>query len=105
MTFSIGGYSGGLAVVMLLSFLLEWAIFQRVFDDSVRYKVISVIVAWFAGATSVGFGAATGLPLVDVYVNYGFAALFIGFLFYRQGLALREGAELAAAKRAGEISG
>jgi hypothetical protein len=85
--FFAGQIVGGFIGIYLLSTLFEWALFKRVMDDPVKGKDSSVLAAWlFSLAASVYAGRDT---LVAHLIAYTLAALVIGALKHRKGLALR----------------
>jgi hypothetical protein len=84
-------FVAGLVGVWLLSTLLEWVIFQRVFDDPVKGKLVSVVVAWIIGCVSYGYNTADGGPFqFHGFAIYTVPALIVGFFGWRRGLKLRK---------------
>lgn len=87
----IGGIMGGTIAIYILSFLWEWLVFKRVFDDPVAGKLTSVGVALLMATLLAGYGMAPrGIFAWWASIYYIPGAALLAFLGYCRGLKLRE---------------
>jgi peptidoglycan/LPS O-acetylase OafA/YrhL len=76
----LGMVVGGVLVVLILSWLLEWAIFKRVLDEAESGITASVVVAAFLAIVLYGFGTANGhgwSPSFEAMFAYALAACIV----------------------------
>jgi len=91
MAYLLGEIFGGMLAIFLLWSLFEWAIFKRVFDDPMKGKLTSVLVAYLAGSTIAGFGGADGGPYYwPAFIDYVIPAVIVGCFVYFSGKRLKE---------------
>jgi len=94
----IAFFAGSLMAVFILAWVFEKILFQRIFDDPVKGKTVSVAAAWLVTGTIGGFGFADGGPYFwPAFLAYLPAAIVLGLLAYRRGLRIRKENETADA--------
>lgn len=82
-----GQLIGGVISVTLLSWLIEWALTSRYFDDPVQGKVASVIAAFAVGLT---LYTLNGRDFITAVLAYGIPAILVGMWKYRSGVRQRD---------------
>lgn len=81
-----GRIVGGTIAILLLSWLIEWALLKRVLNDAVQGKVGSVIAAFLIAAI---IYSMNGDPL-NALIAYGVPALPIAIWKRSQGIKARD---------------
>lgn len=100
----LGETLGGMIGIFLLSALVEWAVCKRVFDDPVKGKLTSVLVAFLLASIGAGYGQANGGPYQwGAFADYVTPALIIGCFAYYSGRRLKEKIEADSAHQALEV--
>lgn len=87
---AFGFFIGTVLLIYVLSWAVERLACQRLFDDPLKGKIVSVAGAWLIAGTIAGFGMADGGPFRWIaYPNYLPAALLLGAIGWRRGMQLR----------------
>lgn len=89
----IGSLVGGFLITMLLAILTENLVWQRVCDDPLAGKLLSVLSGWLTVGTLAGWGLAEGGPYYwGAFVDSSVPALPVALFAYWRGMKLRAAA-------------
>jgi hypothetical protein len=87
----LGEIFGGMIGIFVVSALVEWAVCKRVFDDPIKGKLTSVLVAYLLGSIGAGYGQANGGPYEwGAFFDYAIPAVIVGCFAYVSGKRLKE---------------
>ncbi len=93
MVYYIATLAGCLMAVLAMSWLSEKLVWQRVCDDPLAGKMLSVLSGWFLVSALAGWGYANGGPYYwGAFIQYAIPTPIVAFFAYRRGMALREAA-------------
>ena len=69
---------GGSLAILLLSWLVEWAVCKRVMDNQCNGIVASIIAAWIIASILYGFGSSNGGSWSPTgFLLYGIGAVIV----------------------------
>ncbi len=90
---NIGLLLGSFGAVLVMAWVLEKLLWQRVCDDPLAGKLLSVLSGWLVVSTLAGWGFANGGPYYwGAFIQYAIPTPIVAFLAYRRGMTLRNDA-------------
>lgn len=93
MIYDLATLAGSLGAVLVMSWLSEKLVWQRVCNDPLAGKMLSVLSGWFIASALAGWGYANGGPYYwGAFLQYAIPTPLVALLAYRRGMTLREAA-------------
>ncbi|MBY8822810.1 hypothetical protein [Sphingomonas colocasiae] len=76
-----------------MAWISEKLVWQRLCDDPLAGKLLSVLSGWFIVSALAGWGFANGGPYYwGAFIDYALPTPLVAFVAYRRGMKLRNDA-------------